>query len=417
MNIVRIIPLRMIEPMRKAFSCAMPLVQQMEVLFTFLTIVLEMSDDFRCKDKFVMDNQKFLEMTENGILLTEYDMTPQDVTREVNVGKEVIMLGGWKFNVSRVIYTYATINEIEEGWKDLLHEKIPVDILFLSLFIRTILDRDKPESIGKEPELVVLLKLCYWYHKCLKMDSNNNFQYKINEIRDELGEGLLAKAERYQLPVRVNLGSDTRKYFENLQPILFAIGKRRSPPGFTDMLLDIRHSVYRFVSEYLFYSLGDEANFMISIIKNNRHQKTPDLYLNTIPSDVKTIVDKMEYQEKIEDNLLEEILCSLKRNKIFKKVNEGLSQGGKIIILDATAPSLGYAINYYASTHKKTLTIQIAINDSIVFANSNSKGYIPILIFAQSIDHECNFRLSAVMVPCPVMNGNKGLEVDLSKFP
>jgi hypothetical protein len=132
---------------------------------------------------------------------------------------------------------------------------------------------------------------------------------------------------------------------------------------------------------------------------------------------VKTIVDKMEYQEKIEDNLLEEILCSLKRNKIFKKVNEGLSQGGKIIILDATAPSLGYAINYYASTHKKTLTIQIAINDSIVFANSNSKGYIPILIFAQSIDHECNFRLSAVMVPCPVMNGNKGLEVDLSKFP
>jgi hypothetical protein len=61
-------------------------------------------------------------------------MMPQDVTREVNVGEEVIILGGWKFNVSRVIYTYATINEIVEGWKDLLHEKIPVDILFISLF-------------------------------------------------------------------------------------------------------------------------------------------------------------------------------------------------------------------------------------------------------------------------------------------
>jgi hypothetical protein len=30
------------------------------VLFTFLTIVLEMSDEFKCKDKFIMDNQKFL---------------------------------------------------------------------------------------------------------------------------------------------------------------------------------------------------------------------------------------------------------------------------------------------------------------------------------------------------------------------
>jgi hypothetical protein len=155
----------------------------------------------------------------------------------------------------------------------------------------------------------------------------------------------------------------------------------------------------------------------ISIIKSNRHQKTPDLYLNTILSEVKTIIDIMEYQEKIQDNLLEEILRSLKRNKIFKKINEGLSQGGKIIILDATVPSLGYAINYYASTHKKTFAMQAAINDSIVFTKSNPNEYIPILIFAQSIDNDCNFKLSAVMVPCPVMNGDKGLEVDLSKFP
>jgi hypothetical protein len=142
-----------------------------------------MSDEFKCKDKFIMDNQRFLWMIrtqEKGILLTEYDMMPQDVTGEVNVGEEVIMLGGWKFNVSRMIYRYATINEILEGWNHLLHEKIPVDILFLSLFIRTILDRDNPESIGKEPELIVVLKLCYWYHKCLQMNSNNNFEYKIN---------------------------------------------------------------------------------------------------------------------------------------------------------------------------------------------------------------------------------------------
>lgn len=118
-----------------------------------------------------------------------------------------------------------------------------------------------------------------------------------------------------------------------------------APHGFTDTLLEIRHSVWRYVSEFLFYSLGDENNFTISIIKTNPPRKTPDLYLNTIPSDVKTVLDKLKFQEKIEDNLLQEILFSLKRDKIFKKINEGLSQGGKIIILDATVPSLGYAIN------------------------------------------------------------------------
>ncbi|MGB8936075.1 MAG: hypothetical protein WCC17_13315 [Candidatus Nitrosopolaris sp.] len=347
-----------------------------------------MSEEFKCKDKFIMDNQKFLWMIgrqEKGIELTEYDMTPQDVTMEVNVGEEVIILGGWKFNVSRVIYTYATINDIVEGWKELLHENIPVDILFLSLFVRTILETDNPKSMGREPELVVLLKLCYWYYRCLKMDSDNNFQYKVNEIKAELGKGLFAKAEQFQLPIRVNLGGDTQKYFETLQPTLSAIGQRMAPHGFTDTLLEIRHSVWRYVSEFLFYSLGDENNFMISIIKTNSPRKTRDLYLNTIPSDVKTVLDKLKFQEKIEDNLLQEILFSLKRDKIFKKINEGLSQGGKIIILDATVPSLGYAINYYASIHNKTLDLQTAINDSIRYANSNTQDYAPVLIFAQSI--------------------------------
>jgi hypothetical protein len=379
-----------------------------------------MSEDFKCKDKFIMDNQKFLwiiSRQEKGIELTEYDITPQDVTMEVNVGEEVIMLGGWKFNVSRVIYTYATINDIVEGWKELLHENIPVDILFLSLFVRTVLETDNAESMGREPELLVLLKLCYWYHRCLKMDSANNFQYKVNEIKAELGKGLFAKAEQFQLPIRESLGDDTQKYFEILQSILSRIGKRMAPHGFTDVLLEIRHSIWRYVSEFLFYSLCDENNFTISIINNTLSRKTSDLYLNTILSDVKTVLDKLKFQEKIEDEIVQEILFSLKRDKIFKKINEGLSQGSKIIILDATVPSLGYGLNYYASTHNKALDLQMAINDSIRNANSDTQDYTPVLIFAQSIDIDCNFRLSAITVPCPVTNGAKGLEVDLSKFP
>ena len=124
----------------------------------------------------------------------------------------------------------------------------------------------------------------------------------------------------------------------------------------------------------------------------------------------------MEYQEKIESSVFEEILASFNKNKIFKKINEGLSQGGKIIILDATTTSLGYIVSYYVSTHKITPSTQKAIKDSIDFAKSNSKGSVPILIFAESIDHNCNFRLSALMVPCPIIKGDNGVQVDLSKL-
>ncbi|MGB8936410.1 MAG: hypothetical protein WCC17_15045, partial [Candidatus Nitrosopolaris sp.] len=103
-----------------------------------------MNDEFKCKDKFIIDNQNFLSMTcsPEDIALSEYDLTPQDCTMEIGSGEEVIMLGGWKFNVSRVIYANATVNDILDGWNNLLHENIPVDILFLCLFIRTIFDRD-----------------------------------------------------------------------------------------------------------------------------------------------------------------------------------------------------------------------------------------------------------------------------------
>ncbi|MFY9795686.1 MAG: hypothetical protein WAJ93_08355 [Candidatus Nitrosopolaris sp.] len=313
-----------------------------------------MNDEFKCKDKFIIDNQNFLSMTcsPEDIALSEYDLTPQDCTMEIGSGEEVIMLGGWKFNVSRVIYANATVNDILDGWNNLLHENIPVDILFLCLFIRTIFDRDKPESLGQQPELVALLKLCYWYHRCIKMRSNIAFNNKIAEITDEFG--LSTQAEKFGLPIRANFGNDTKRYLEELQPILLAIAKRKAPRGFTDMLWRIRHSVWRFKSEYLFYSLADEAGFTISIIKNNKLQKTPDVILNTIPAEVKTILDKMEYQEKIESSVFEEILASFNKSKIFKKINEGLSQGSKIIILDATTTSLGYIVSYYVSTHKIT---------------------------------------------------------------
>jgi len=193
--------------------------------------------------------------------------------------------------------------------------------------------------------------------------------------------------------------------------------QRKAPAGLVKELEDIRHLIYGFVSECMFYSLAS-TEFNISFNEKKPNSKNPDVFIIKIPSEIKTIIDEIHYQDQIEANLIEEILCSLRRNKLIGKINEGLEQTAKIIILDSTGTSLGYAINLYASRYKETYLIKEAIKNAIELVDSSHKTYVPVMIFGQSVDLEYNFRFSAITVPCPVKTKDDGsFEVDVSKFP
>jgi hypothetical protein len=70
----------------------------------------------------------------------------------------------------------------------------------------------------------------------------------------------------------------------------------------------------------------------------------------------------IQYQDRIEDNLLDEILYSIKRNRLADKISEALEQRANMVILDATSTSLGYAMNLYASNYSAQKSIDIALN-------------------------------------------------------
>ncbi len=81
-----------------------------------------------------IDNEEFLSILDqlgDNISLTNYDFpTPFD--------NNFITFGAWKFNLSRVIHPLATLPEIVEGWNELIGKGIPVDVLFVCLFLRTL---------------------------------------------------------------------------------------------------------------------------------------------------------------------------------------------------------------------------------------------------------------------------------------
>lgn len=364
----------------------------------------------------LMNNHRFLSITcqaGNSIALDDSDEIPQETHNDI------VAIGGWEFKISKMIYPTATIKEILDGWMKLTEEGIPTDMLFLTLFFRTIFDNNcNTKEIKEEPELIELLRLCFWYSRCHCINSQNTFVYKVDEINEELGIGVKTKMEKFKLPLRSDFGSNTVQYRRQLQPVLSAIRQRKAPGGFVNELKDIRHSIYQIVSECKFYSMAASGGFDILFEKKKEGAKNPDVYINMVSSEVKTVIDEIQYQDRIEDNLLEEILYSIKRNKLVDKINEALEQGGNIVILDATGASLGYAMNLYASQHKKTYSVQKSIDIAIQLVNSGSNDYVPIIVFAQSIDTEYNFRLSMTMVPCPARAKNDGiLQVDVSKFP
>jgi hypothetical protein len=372
----------------------------------------------RYQEKFLMNNQGFLrilDLVDKNVETVDYGGTPRDI------GNGIVCLGGWEFKVSKMVYPKATIKEVMDGWTKLIEDDIPVDLLFLTLFIRTILDPTcNTEAISEEPELVQILRLAYWYQRSRVMNSQNTFGHKVQEIREELGQGPRTKMEKYAVFSNLDRGMDTTQYYhEVVKPVMYAIRQGKAPAGFVNEIKEIRHSIYQVVSECSFYSLVAEEGLDILFKTKKEGEKNPDAIVHRIASEVKTIIDQLQYQDKIDDNLLEEILNSIQRNKLTRKINDALEQTAQIVVLDATGTSLGYALNLYVSQHDKTYSVRKSIDTAIELVESGSMDYVPILVFAQSVDTHYNFRLSMTMVPCPISqtNDNNTFRVDLSKFP
>jgi hypothetical protein len=333
--------------------------------------------------------------------------------------------------------------------------KIPMDLLFLSLFLKELSydntitinhnnnnkcnTLDQKKSSKEESELIALLRLCYWYHRCLQIndrmqDNYFNFNDKSEEIKEELGQKIQAKARSYGLPILADYGSNIADYHAQLQSIITDTirNENKKDKAFGGILDDIRYSIYRFLSECIFYTLVSEAGFEVQYGKIYS-KRPPKLEVESISSALRILLDEQiqEYHglETITraDNLDDEILHILQRNRrLVQKINNALEEG-LLVILDTTGTLLGYVINLYAQSQQNgkqiiNLSIKKSVHKAVdmMFGYVSSKGHLPVIFLAQTHSNlEHNFRISAVTVavPCNVNDEENGFEVDVSKLP
>src|SRR5690242_5121342 len=132
----------------------------------------------------------------NLTIVDDKESIPQKVDSDFSA------FGGWKFNVSSTIYANTKPEDVIDGW-NMLNNDFPADILIRLIqpfFIRAVLDAKNSRAGLKyqEPELIELLRFCYWYFKCSIKARNNTFLNKRNEIIKKLSDKLVSNTEAYK---------------------------------------------------------------------------------------------------------------------------------------------------------------------------------------------------------------------------
>jgi hypothetical protein len=363
-----------------------------------------------------MDDAEFKQLLGNP-----RDISPNDLLLK-DKQNGFVSLSGWKFNVIRTIFPDATVKDVITGW-NLIKEEISTDVLYTYtsiFFIRSADDYLRPKKDnekliyltyenGFEPDVTELLRLCYWYYKCSELLSIK-FDYKRNEIRKQIGGELLKKAKKY-------ISEDPKQFTNELLKELEIIKNTPKPRGgFYCLRQDIFEKVSSYVSELMTMFLLVKEKFKSIFVEDTglggtENKKKFDMFVENIPSEVKTAMDDFPWFDQDDPDLKKELISSLRREKIYKKVNEAIEQKAKIIFLSATTSSIGKGVNKEASRKKReSISIKEAVIKAIELANSNLKSKIAVVVVTSSIDYDRKYRITCFHVSYPIMRKDDKLQ-------
>jgi hypothetical protein len=410
----------------------------------------------------IYDNERLLpsiSRSKDNTISEEINHIPRAVYGKVNT----LAFGVWEFDITKIIHPTATVDEIINGWNTLVSKRIPMDLLFLSLFIRDVPDllaNDEKSKIyeekrfKKEPEVVALLRLCYWYPRAFQANETmqnpySNFNDKLKEIKKELVHRIRSKAKESALPILAEYGSNITDYHRQLRSIITERIKSHTTARAYDAPLDeIRRTVHKYASECMFYALGTEAGLHIGYDNIYPNKKAPNLEIQCIPAALRILLDDESEEDglieinKDSDNLSDVILHVIGKNRgLVGKINQSF-QEGLFVVLDVTRTPLGDVINLYSHTkrqdknnrkmtnlslknavNKAADTIYSAVDGTLYNAKYSSRYNLPhplaqVIFLAQSSgDDKFSGKISAITVGVPYDVIGQTFVVDIPKLP
>jgi hypothetical protein len=385
---------------------------------------------FMCELKEIMNQNP---MTELLKLYNEKDVNRFDshllksLTLEA-IDENWIALTGWQFYVSRAIYKEAKPSDVLDGWNLLQNEKLPVDIFTQAFYVTSLytwlshnsnknvkVDPDTHISNLLVPELLELLKLCYWVNRCRNTLDSKSFLIKFNEAKIGLGfrnERKLRKQLKDKFKRFGKIGQD-----ENIPQSIREVFAIR----FVGELERFRMNLTSFTSEFMCAGLIQQQGLEVEFISTTQ-AKTCDFLVKSYATEVKTFLDRAYYGREIESSIEKELEATLKRAKATQDINDSLRKKAEVILMDLTFTSLGTSFAKY--TYRKGIDFPIskALEEAISLAEQNRRkpqlDKIPVLVLTTLVDAtKCEYSIFACVIPYPVKTTvNNGIEADYEKL-
>jgi hypothetical protein len=256
-------------------------------------------------------------LSEPDLIVNALESIPQ------KAGSHFIALGGWKFNISSTVYANAKPEDVVDGW-NMLNNDFPSEILtrlIQPFFVRAVLDAKYLRAGLKyqEPELVELLRFCYWYFKCSIRARNNTFLDKRDEIIKKLSDKLLSNVEVYKntISFEEEFPSDKKEFLRKVSEKLAAL-KDDKPvkEEFPKYMLQLLKSVYSVTSELIFAGLCSENYGLTFEPSGGGHDY--DFVIDSVPCQIKTIMPTGAFAKSNLEKIMNRI-TELKNGKEIQK--------------------------------------------------------------------------------------------------
>lgn len=328
----------------------------------------------RINDRVIIDSKDFVSEVKDSILtfkLEDSDTFPNAVD------SELVAIGGWKLNAVSIIHSTANSKMVVNGWKS-FENLVPMDRLLIPFLYSTAIDYVRLKFSSMEPSWAGLLRLCYWYERCLNLN-DKNFHYKQTEIKRKMLK-----------PLR-----NTEKAINNK-------GK-----DFIPAMEQLRKEISSYTSELQFAVLANECGKKVSFHKKH------DFVFDIFPCEVKSVYSRMTVERKKGKTQLKiygqvlgeklnpygEFFKFIFSRKILGHIQKAYGQGGKLIFLNSTHTFASHLI-YLLSTEKGVnFSFCKALDDAVNLAK-NTKEKVPVVVASSASSYE--HQIMAFVVPMPL---------------
>jgi hypothetical protein len=320
------------------------------------------------------------------------------------------------FDVKALIYENATTDDILSSWT-IVRNDLKLDRLVI-VFLRDSLYNLYLTRYFQEPDIILMLRLVYWYYRCYLLQSNYTFKHKRSEVKKKLTKGLLKQIEKIskQLSIDTDYVSVLNTLALNWEDIISRLKSKVIDQELLQTSERYRivwfKDVWNVTSELLFAAVCGESGYTITFEpSSNDHDY--DFLMNGYPVQMKSlnisdsldsVVDKLRERKRSVDSgeityeyVVQKILGTI-RDKI-SEVEDALEQGARIIFINGTTDeSSGSYLGQLSLEEPSRFDFTKSIELSIALVEKN-RSSIPLIFCATAFSSTYYINSLAFKIP------------------